>query len=156
MRVPHLGGNHSANLCYQLKRDVLDRVSEANCVESISDRAKAGQLRTTFDPIRLGVDIRLESPTVTIMCYWQTPTIGPGLIIATRIQASTLAGIKMKTIPISALCTSNTPTGMRLNTSHFYSNMKRRRFDCGKSSTTSFQRSCPFTIDEMFATNHNH
>ncbi len=73
MGVPHLGGDPNANLYYQLKRDALDRVPEISRVEFLPDRAKAEQLRATFDPIRLGIETGPESPTLTITWYRQTP-----------------------------------------------------------------------------------
>ncbi|TSD08724.1 hypothetical protein DP107_18575 [Haloglomus irregulare] len=73
MGVPHLGGDPNANLYYQLKRDVLDRVPEISRVEFLPDRAKAEQLRATFDPNRLDIETGPESPTLTITWYRQTP-----------------------------------------------------------------------------------
>lgn len=73
MGVPHLGGDPNANLYYQLKRDVLDRVPEISRIEFIPDRAKAEQLEATFDPNRLDIETGPESPTLTITWYRQTP-----------------------------------------------------------------------------------
>ena len=72
MAVPHLGGDPNANLYYQLKRDVLDRVPEISRVEFLPDRAKAEQLEATFDPNRLDIETGPESPTLTITWYRQT------------------------------------------------------------------------------------
>ena len=73
MSVPHPGGDPNANLYYQLKRDVLDRVPEITRVTFEPDRAEATTLEATFDPDRLGLDTGSEAPTLTIAWYRQTP-----------------------------------------------------------------------------------
>ena len=52
MSVPHPGGDPNANLCAQLKRDVLDRVPQITTVEYVPDDIEAKQLRASFDPDR--------------------------------------------------------------------------------------------------------
>lgn len=73
MSVPHPGGDPNANLYYQLKRDVLDRVPEVVSVEYVPNRAEATELKATFDPARLDVDTGPEPPTLVVNWYRQTP-----------------------------------------------------------------------------------
>lgn len=73
MGVPHLGGDPNANLYYQLKRDVLDRVPEITTVEFLPDRARAEKIEARVDPDRLEIRTGPEPPTLTITWYRQTP-----------------------------------------------------------------------------------
>ncbi|WP_136591964.1 hypothetical protein [Salinigranum halophilum] len=73
MGVPHLGGDPNANLYYQLKRDVLDRVPVVSTVEFLPDRAGAETLEATFDPDRFDPRTGPESPTLAITWYRQRP-----------------------------------------------------------------------------------
>lgn len=74
MSVPHPGGDPNANLYYQLKRDVLDRVPEVASVSFVPNRAEASKLTASFDPARLDIETGPESPTLTITWYRQSPT----------------------------------------------------------------------------------
>jgi hypothetical protein len=71
--VPHPGDDPNTNLCSQLKRDVLDRVSQIATVEYIPDDIEAAQLRATFDPDRLDPPAGPESPDLTVTWYRQDP-----------------------------------------------------------------------------------
>lgn len=73
MSVPHPGGDPNANLYYQLKRDVLDRVPEVASVEYVPNRAEATTLRATFDPSRLDVEAGPEPPELVVRWYRGTP-----------------------------------------------------------------------------------
>ena len=50
----------------------LDRVSEISHVEFLPDRAKAEQLKATFDSNHLDIETGPESPTLIITRYRQT------------------------------------------------------------------------------------
>lgn len=73
MSVPHPGGDPNANLYYQLKRDVLDRVPEISGVHFRPNRAEAKTLEAVFDPDRIAVDTGPEAPLLTISWYRQSP-----------------------------------------------------------------------------------
>lgn len=73
MSVPHPGGDPNANLYYQLKRDVLDRVPVISSVEYVPNRAEAMELRATFDTASLGVELGPEPPTLAVAWYRGTP-----------------------------------------------------------------------------------
>jgi len=66
MSVPPPGGDPNANLCAQLKRDVLDRMPQITAVEYVPDDIEAKQLRAIFDPARLDPPTGPESPKLTI------------------------------------------------------------------------------------------
>lgn len=74
MSVPHPGGDPNANLYYQLKRDVLDRIPEITTVAFVPNRAEASKLTASFDPAQLETVTGDEAPTLTITWYRQTPT----------------------------------------------------------------------------------
>ena len=73
MSVPHPGGDPNANLYYQLKRDVLERVPEIDDVEYTPNRAEATSLVATFDPSRLDVEVGPAAPTLEVVWYRQSP-----------------------------------------------------------------------------------
>lgn len=73
MSVPHPGGDANANLYYQLKRDVLDRVPEISSIEYVPNRAEARRLEATFDPVRLDVETRPEEPALVVAWFRGTP-----------------------------------------------------------------------------------
>lgn len=73
MSVPNPGSDPDANLYYQLKRDVLDRVPEIATVEYVPDRAEATKLEATFDPARLDVETGPESPRLVVTWYRGSP-----------------------------------------------------------------------------------
>ena len=73
MSVPNPGGDPNANLYYQLKRDVLDRVPEIETVEFVPNRAEAMKLKATFDPARLDVETGPEPPRLVVTWYRGSP-----------------------------------------------------------------------------------
>ncbi len=73
MSVPQPGGDPNANLYYQLKRDVLDRVPEITAVEYVPARAEAKRLQATFDPSRLDAGTGPEPPMLVVAWYRGTP-----------------------------------------------------------------------------------
>jgi hypothetical protein len=73
MSVQHPGEDPNANLYYQLKRDVLDRVPEIAAVDFVPNRAEATKLKATFDPVRLDVETGPGEPTLVVAWYRQTP-----------------------------------------------------------------------------------
>lgn len=73
MSVPHPGGDPNANLCAQLKRDVLDRVPQITAVEYVPDDTETKQLRAIFDPNRLDPSTGSDSPELPVKWYRQDP-----------------------------------------------------------------------------------
>lgn len=73
MSVPHPGGEPSAHLYEQLKRDVLERVPHVTGIEYVPDAVTATELRAEFDPRRLEPATGPDAPSLTIKWYRQRP-----------------------------------------------------------------------------------
>lgn len=73
MSVPHPGGHPDAQLCEQLKRDVLERVPHITSIEYVSNDVEAKQLTATFDPLHFESVTGSKPPELIVKWYRQRP-----------------------------------------------------------------------------------